>query len=378
MITRNIPIDINLDYSYDFDIDKIIFFDIETTGFSADTSYLYLIGCIYHDKSSFHLIQWFSENIKEEASLLTAFFEFIKTYDALIHFNGNGFDIPYLLRKCSQLDLDYNFDQINSIDIYKKLLPYKKILRLKSYKLKSIEDFLKVKREDKLSGGDLIEVYQSYLGKKHLEVLRNRRMPEEAGKSPSEAEMLLHELLLHNEDDIKGLVKISPILNYTDLFEKAHIISKAEVNGDLLNIHCDLPFILPVRVYLEGAYESFTASNTSAVLSVRIYEGELKYFYDNYKDYYYLPAEDSVVHKSLAAYVDKDYRQKAKPANCYIRKTGLFVPQYEAVLNPCFKFNLRDKITFIEIHTDFLLKEENLEIYVSHMLLNLLNAKEKL
>lgn len=376
MITRNIPININLDYSFDFDIEKIIFFDIETTGFSADTSYLYLIGCTYYKESSFHLIQWFSEDIKEEAALLTAFFEFIKTYDALVHYNGNGFDIPYLLRKCTQLKLNFNFDQIISIDIYKRILPYKKMFQLKSYKLKSIEGFMKVKREDKLGGGDLIEVYQSYLGKKHLEMLRNRRKPEETANAPSEAEMLLHELLLHNEDDIKGLVKISPILYYTDLFEKPLIISKAEVDGDLLKIHCDLPFSLPVRVSLEGSNESFSAADTSAVLQVQIYEGELKYFYDNYKDYYYLPAEDSVVHKSLAAFVDKDYREKAKPANCYIRKSGLFVPQYEAILSPCFRFNLHDKITFIEIHTDFLLKEENLEIYVSHILLHLLNAKE--
>lgn len=373
MITRNIPIDINIDYSFDFDIEKIIFFDIETTGFSADTSYLYLIGCIYYKESSFQLIQWFSEGINEEAALLTAFFEFIKTYDALVHYNGSGFDIPYLLRKCSQLNLNYNFDEINSIDIYKRILPYKKILQLKSYKLKSIEGFMKVKREDKLSGGDLIEVYQSYLGKKHLEMLRNRRKPEETANTPSEAEMLLCELLLHNEDDIKGLVKISPILYYTDLFEKPLIISKAEVDGDILNIHCNLPFSLPAPMSLEGTNESFTTSDTSAILQVRIYEGELKYFYDNYKDYYYLPAEDSVVHKSLAAYVDKDYREKAKPTNCYIRKSGLFVPQYEVILNPYFKFNLHDKITFLEIHTDFLLKEENLEIYVSHILSHLLN-----
>ena len=44
------------------------------------------------------MIQWFSEDIREEALLIKSFFEFIKDYDLLVHYNGSGFDIPYLTK----------------------------------------------------------------------------------------------------------------------------------------------------------------------------------------------------------------------------------------------------------------------------------------
>ena len=176
MITRQFPVDLTLDYPLDIEYgtNKIAFFDIETTGFVAETTYLYLIGCIYYKDSSLHMIQWFAEDIKEEALLIENFFEFIIDYDLLIHYNGSGFDIPYLNIKCEILQLDYSFKDIRSLDIYKKISPIKKIFRLNNYKQKTIETFLEVERKDSFGGGELIAVYQSYLGKKHIEELKNQ------------------------------------------------------------------------------------------------------------------------------------------------------------------------------------------------------------
>jgi len=368
MITRQFPVDLSLQYPFENELDKIAFFDIETTGFSADTTYLYLIGCVYYRASSFHLIQWFSEGIHEESLLITSFFEFLKNFEVLIHYNGTGFDIPYLLRKCITLKLDYSFDKILSIDLYKKISPYKKIFKLTNYKQKTIEAFLNIKREDICDGGDLIQVYQNYLGKKHYEMLRITRNPEESRVLPSQAEELLQQLLLHNMDDIKGLVSICSILFYIDMFEKPIHIIQAGVEGDQFTIRFETTSSLPKRISFGNNFVYVTAHNTNASLSIHTYEGQLKYFYENYKDYYYLPAEDTAVHKSLANFVDKDYRRKAKPSNCYTKKQGIFVPQYETVITPCFKESYQDKISFLEIHTDFLLQEENLEQYVNHIL----------
>jgi len=87
----------------------LLFFDIETTGFSGDTSQLYLIGCTYYDGFGWRLIQWFADTRKAEAELLEAFFTFLSRFRILIHFNGDGFDIPYLLKCCRRLGLPYNF-----------------------------------------------------------------------------------------------------------------------------------------------------------------------------------------------------------------------------------------------------------------------------
>ncbi len=378
MITRQLSLGQMPEYPFerDYPIDKIVFFDIETTGFAANSTYLYLIGCAFYKDDSFSLIQWFAEDIKEESLLLSSFFEFLKDYEVLLHYNGTGFDIPYLLKKCQQCKLDYSFDHLTNIDIYRKILPLKKLFRLPSFKLKSIEAFLEIRRTDIYDGGDLIQVYQGYLGKKHYETLRRLRSPETAVTAPSEAEQLLGLLLLHNEDDIRGLLLISSILHYADLFEKPIRILQAGVEGHRFLIQFELSSSLPVKVSGGNDLVRLTAEGTAASLSIQIYEGELKYFYENYKDYYYLTSEDSVIHKSLAQYVDTEYRKKAKPSNCYTRKQGLFAPQYDVLFTPSFRLDHQSKLSFLEIHTDFLLQEEKLEEYVKHILKIIISKAE--
>ena len=84
-------------------LSDLLFFDIETTGFSGDTSNLYLIGCTYFQEGSWNLIQWFADTRQAESELLDAFFGFIKRFKTLIHFNGDRFDIPYLEKCCCRL-----------------------------------------------------------------------------------------------------------------------------------------------------------------------------------------------------------------------------------------------------------------------------------
>ncbi|NLZ82316.1 MAG: ribonuclease H-like domain-containing protein, partial [Clostridiales bacterium] len=362
-------------YNYDYALEDLLFFDIETTGFSADTSYLYLIGCIYYENNSFHLIQWFSENIKEEEKVIASFFNFVKAYKVLLHYNGSGFDIPYIQKKCFLLKLPYSFDNVVSFDIYKKIYPYKKIFNLPNLKQKTIELFLKIYRKDNFSGGDLIEVYQSFIGKKGLENLKKLREKQLPSDKPSESELLLHALLLHNEDDIKGLVLISPILTYVDIFEKPFQITNASINDNTLRIEFEIVSSVSKPIIYKLDNIRLDVNDSHGTISIDIYEGELKHYYDNYKDYYYLPAEDKAIHKSVAAYVDKDFKEKAKPSSSYTRKNGTFVPQYEPIITPYFKQNYKDKITFLKVHTDFLLREEQLEQYVSHLLSNILKSK---
>ena len=163
--------------------EQVLFFDIETTGFSGDTSTLYLIGCLYRENGAWQFIQWFADTLDAERACLVHFFEFMENFTTLVHFNGDGFDIPYLLKRARAHGLPYDFSNIRSFDIYRVIKPYKRLLGLDSIRQKAIEAFLGVRREDRFSGGELIEVYQAYLHEKddYLERL----------------------LLLHNEDDLK-------------------------------------------------------------------------------------------------------------------------------------------------------------------------------
>ena len=60
--------------------EDILFFDIETTGFSGDTSQLYLIGCVYFDGFGWRMIQWFADTRDSEPQLLDAFFAFMEDF----------------------------------------------------------------------------------------------------------------------------------------------------------------------------------------------------------------------------------------------------------------------------------------------------------
>lgn len=341
-----------------------IFFDIETTGFSPSTTSLYLIGCARRKGDVICIDQFFAESSKDEKIVLTAFFELLKQYHNIITFNGLGFDIPYLKSKCIQHQIEEPFDSFTCIDIYKSMSKYKKMFKLPNFKQKTVEGFLGLTREDLYSGGDLINVYHEYV------------------KSPSEEGR--HLLRIHNYEDVLGMIDLLPILSYLQLFQGGFQILSVEKNvyesyENYTKQECIFTlrndFSVPKRI--SYGFEDFylTSYQDSTKLSVRIYDGELKFFYPNYKDYYYLPQEDTAIHKSVAFYVDKDYRTRAKAATCYSKKTGCFLPQYETVISPYFKLEYHDKITYFELTEELLEQPQNMRAYVQHVLSLMLNTK---
>lgn len=78
------------------------------------------------------------------------------------------------------------------------------------------------------------------------------------------------------------------------------------------------------------------------ILRVPIVHDTLKLFYSNYKDYYYLPAEDSCVLKSVASGVDQNHRMNAKKETCYTKYTGFFIPTIHNS-NQTFRYKSNDQ-----------------------------------
>ena len=89
--------------------EKTLFLDIETTGLSSKTASIYLIGACYYSENFWNGIQWFAETPEEEADIITAFFSFASDFSTLIHFNGNQFDLPFILGRCEILNLPYTY-----------------------------------------------------------------------------------------------------------------------------------------------------------------------------------------------------------------------------------------------------------------------------
>lgn len=356
-ITRELDIKIdNIAYT-GCSREDIVFFDIETTGFSPETTILYMIGCIYYQQNRLFCTQWFSDTEDAQQEVLSAFFELIGNYRLLICYNGIGFDIPYLQKKCHMYKLPYSFEQVAVLDIYRQLQPYRPLLHIPNLKQKTIEQFLGIERDDKYNGGELIEIYMKYL--------------------ENHSKEYLNLLTLHNRDDLIGMTGLLCMLSYHQAYNGCFTVEKVEKHsysfadrtpGTEAVFTIRLTCSVPKRVSCGNDSAYFTMYADTASLTVRAYTDELKYFYPNYKDYYYLPQEDTAIHKSVAFYVDKNFRTRAKAANCYSKKTGCFLPQYDEIISPYFKIDFYDRITYFEFTDEFRADHEAVKRYVMHIM----------
>jgi len=356
---RRLLTDIDLSYPLEKEapLSKALFIDIETTGFSAKNSLLYLIGCAYYENGQWRTIQWFATSPEDERQIIEAFFRFAAGYTHLIHFNGNNFDLPFILQKCAKYGLSYDFSAFKGIDIYRRISPLKSFLKLSDCKQKTLEQFLGIMREDPFDGGQLIEVYHNFI---------------KNGMSQD-----LDIILCHNSDDLAGMFHILPILAYSNLFSDEIKVKKVQANyyRDMngqkrqeLYMKLSLPAPLPKDISCSANSCYFTGSRTVGNLRVPLYEEELKYFYSNYKDYYYLPVEDVAIHKSIASFVNKENRVQAKAQNCYTRKQSTYLPQWDVLFEPFFKRDYKDTALFFEV-TDSLKRDRKaFQLYALHIL----------
>lgn len=286
--------------------EKLLFFDIETTGLSAHSSSLYLIGCVSYDGSRWKLVQWMAERFLEEVEVLQSFLQYCHDYDTLVHFNGDTFDIPYLTACGRQYGIEVSLDTMESIDLLRLIRPLKKLLCLDNLRLKTIERFLGIYREDQYTGGELIKVYEYFASH-----------PSEEAK---------HLLLLHNAEDLKNLPPLLSILNYTSLSEHAAAVLSCSVSEDTLTIQCQADCRFPVTVTITQSHFSCILHEDRMTFSVPLYSGQLCHFYADYRNYFYLPAEGYAVHKKVGQFVDPGHRVKATKETAFGRTDGTFLP----------------------------------------------------
>ena len=111
-------------------------------------------------------------------------------------------------------------------------------------------------------------------------------------------------------------------------------------------------------------YLHFSAIDDRGYITVKIINGTFKYFFSNPKDYFYLPLEDKAIHKSIASFVDKNYRKQATASTCYEKFSGEFLPVY-SLENDCFlqvlKEDYKSKTGVIK---PSVLNDENIYSYV--------------
>lgn len=385
-ITESIPSFDTYEKSLGYHSETCLFFDIETTGLSSGSAAVFLIGVVYRTDgtdSAWQLTQWIAQGPEDEPAVLQSFLTAAENYDTLIHFNGATFDLPFLKGRAKKYQLAENLSEKESLDLYQKFRPLKKILGLERMNQAMLEQFLGWPRRDRLTGKQMLSLFFKY--------------------AASQEQGLCELLLLHNHDDLLGMTALLRLSAYTMLFsgdtgtifasvikadpsdvqslaedvlKPADLTVRTKPTEDvphsadrfrdsgvlntqkflLLQIHlrAELPQSIsltrnlwpephPQHTKEQNAPGSLNseirlyAAGAEAVLIIPGFCGEMRHFLHDYRNYYYLPLEDQAIHKSVAAFVDREYRMPATPSNCCIKKSGLFFPQMEEYFPPAFK-----------------------------------------
>lgn len=327
----------------DWKKDDVLYFDIETTGLSAETSVIYLIGLIYYENNLPFYSAWFAENKEDEKQLLVDFYELSKRKITLICFNGSSFDLPFIKKKLDFFSPASDFSKNQIVDFYRVLSPFKTLFGLENRKQISFENLIEIKRKEDLSGKELIPYYSSYLKE----------------KNKKKAEELLATLLKHNEFDLKGLFELTKLYFFADFFRKTKESPDTKVKivreEEFLSLSLSLSFVPDFHVKNETGSCLGLRSKSEIILKIPVIHTELKFFYPEYKDYFYLPREDMAIHKDLAKFMDKKFRIKAEAKTAYVKRRDFFIRLPSEMINrfsKTFKKEYHDKISFIS-ETDF-------------------------
>lgn len=256
------------------------FFHMITTGHFWRNSMITELSLMYLNEENQWICQiWTLEKEADEYDMLEAFAHKISAVNCIIGFNSNSFHIPYLAHKFQAYELENPLEEKKRIDLLKTLKPIGKKLHI-STKLNDLRLFLHL--SDELSEIECIGAATA---------------------------LFVYPVILQGTFDVKN----------------------AEVLNDELIFFCEttVPFPEDIRIHDDEFY--LIGEKNELKIKVKTESNRLKLWFKNYKDYFYLPEDDMVIHKSLASTISKDKKRKAKPEECfsYITCTEVFLNNRE-------------------------------------------------
>lgn len=264
-----------------------------------------MIGYATRNEKEITITQLFARDEADEIKILEKFEEVMESYPNLMGFNSTRFDESFIIERCRKYKIYTKIKSKKHTDMYLTTTKAKCLLDLPNYKQKTIEVFLGLNREDKYNGGELIPIYKNY--------------------SLTGDEDSKNLVLLHNLEDIKGMVYICDILAYTDLLSTDLDYISSEYDEDKVRSQFNTSIPLPSSLNKMRDYGMYIISNDILTLALNIKSCELYTFLPDYKNYYYLINEDIIIPKALGESMDKNNRRPAKKQDCKVKLNGKFV-----------------------------------------------------
>ena len=238
--------------------EKVVMFDLETTGFSPKNAFIYIIGINLKMADGWHILQLFNDDGKSEPEMLKYFMDLLKDKTAIFHFNGSSFDIPFVrgrmekIRQALGITIEDRLSTLTSYDFYSEISPFKYALGLLNVKQKTVELYLGLYRTDQYNGGQLIDVYLSFLSGGSM---RNRDL-----------------VLLHNRDDMEGMFHLARLYSLTELYNGTFTIGplSMEQQSESLFLSADLSLEDPVPVPLTVTGRGVLLTGKERTLTLRL------------------------------------------------------------------------------------------------------------
>ena len=175
------------------------------------------------------------------------------------------------------------------------------------------------------------------------------------------------------------MLSLLPLVSYYAIIMNSYTVDNTVIDKDTdsdgnvsslrLIAECSLPVGVPVDrdICIDNIH--ILIKNRTLTLVIPIISDTLKYFFKDYKNYFYLTSEDEAIHKSIAQYVDSNNRVKCSASNCYTKKTGIFLPLYDNCNLNIFKKDYSAPEKYCNADDILLKSTDNTEKYI-HSVIN--------
>jgi len=323
------------------DKEQILIYDIDTTSFEAANGCIFLIGVMFYQNDELHFLQLFSESIDEEALIIGKFFDIAENYDVLLSYKGESFDIPFIgkrLYALKQNELYKRFTMLRSrsYDIAGEIMSVKASLSFSSTKLDYLRKKCGQQVPERISGENISKFYVEHIAaaklRKLLETTGNAANHDMIGEyhpkpvidelahiKPDSGDRFLSDILYRNRENIESVIYL---LRLSRLFS----MRKGRFNVNISNECDDIDAENSLTNNNDTVFFAYFADDFELTVPISIVTVSLKQYYPNYKDYYYFPAEDMAVHKSIAEFAASGSKKKATAKTAYRNVSGRFIP----------------------------------------------------
>ena len=164
-------------------------------------------------------------------------------------------------------------------------------------KQSDLEIFLRQAPRRFCDGGKCIQIYRAYLHSKGSDL----------------AEIVLG----HNREDLIGLGNITSMLGYRALYGGIYTLSASEKGGKLFRPSVASDASSPYLYLWKQISFHWKLRENKAKITVPVTNGKMKQYYADYKNYDYIPAEDTAIPRAISQYMDKRLKKPAVPETCY-------------------------------------------------------------